>query len=145
MEPKTISIFLILIAAALLVTGLIMAAGTSGNGGFSIKNGKAVTCNVNVGVVPIVGKFYLASGQCNGGEACIVNPLKTLTIFDVNGNLRLTADGKTFASQDIVKNQLSVPSSFSLNACVPQDATAIHVQVLNDQGGVDDDREVKLT
>jgi hypothetical protein len=130
-------LLLIIAAAVILITGGLIAASTGGTS--LLGNGQEVQCSTSVSA-RLNGAFDIKDGaNCRRIDACTVNPLRSFWIGDVNGKLQLLQSGTVYASKDITKNILAAAGSFQITACVPKDASQVRLQVVNDQGGVDDD------
>jgi len=142
---EKLPIIIVIAAVALLaIGGLIMATEEGGLLG-AVYNGQEISCNPTINA-KLTGKLDIV-GQpvCHRIDSCIVNPAKGLSLVgwvtgtDIEGKLVVTQSGVVYASKDVTKNVLAPGSTVGITACVPAEAKAVRLSIMNEQGGFDDD------
>ena len=101
---------------------------------------------MKVGAGILTQRLDISDPVCKKVDTCWHSPFKQLFlgIGDVDGELRLVYGGELYDNEDITENRFGSASNYRLEGCVPSTASAVSVQVMNEQGGIDDDVAVTI-
>lgn len=143
-----------LLGIFLIVLSLVFAFKQYGPNGLSgvfdsVYDGQTVQCNVAVDAQTFGQPLRITSASCvDRNDACIINPAKAYSVFgigDVEGSIALWQSGELYDTEAVKVNVFSTASKvYVLSGCVPEDATAVRVGVLNSEGGVLNDQTYQI-
>lgn len=144
-SPQSLIIILLTIGILCLLGGAVLLGGNLGGILEGIRDGREVSCNVVVNA-PFLGSNLQISQppSCQPLGGCIVSPFKSLSFAGITGDLGLWQSGILYATQEVDLSRLETRKTYTITACIPQEASAVRIGIITETGGVVNDQAVTI-
>lgn len=145
MNSRSLIVILLTLGLLGLLSSFLVMGGSFADGFNSLKDGQDVSCTVVV-YAPATGSNLAISGQpsCHKIDSCFTSPFKSLSLVGIKGDIGLWQSGVLYASQAVDQWRLT-SETYTINACIPQEASAVRIGIITENGGVVNDQPITIT
>src|SRR5687768_5637579 len=131
MNSRSLIIILLTLGILVGISGCLVMGGSLAQGIASLKDGRAVSCTVNVNAPLFGGNLEIKDVPvCQPQGSCFVSPAKSFSIASVSGDIGLWQSGKLYATEEVEQSRLSSAQVYTIKACIPQEASAVRIGII---------------